>query len=331
MSKKSCLIIALIVVVILIILFACCGIGVLFMNALPEYDLSAFDESSQSEVVVEGGADKVVVIKVEGVIMDVESSTDIWGTTFASSQQISQYIDNAMADNSVKAIILSMDTPGGDVYATDLVYNKIKEAQASGLKIVTLMKNTAASGGYYIAAPSDQIIAHQLTITGSIGVLAQFQSLDGLYEKLGIETRTIANSGADYKTGEGLFDDDPSGEEDQIYQRIVDEAFDRFVSIVAEGRSMDRGEVLAIADGRVFTGKQAHEVGLVDELGAFEEALTAAEELAGISDATVIGYQEYDFWSMFAGYVGNMVNPTARVVDAIDTQPGLRLKYLYVE
>jgi protease-4 len=331
MSKRSCLIVAVVVVIILIILLACCGISVLLMNALSAYDLDAFNEGAQSETLVEGGDDKVAVIKVEGIIMDVESSTDIWGTTYASSQQISSYIDNAMADKDVRAIILSMDTPGGDVYASDLIYNKIKEAQADGLTVVTLMKNTAASGGYYIAAPSDKIIAHELTITGSIGVLAQFQSLDGLYEKLGIETRTIANSGADYKTGEGLFDDDPSGEEDQIYQRIVDEAFDRFVTIVATGRNMDRSEVLAIADGRVFTGKQAQEVGLVDELGTFEEALAAAEEIAGISDATVIEYKEYDFWNMLAGYVSNVVNPTAKVVEAIDTQPGLRLKYLYVE
>lgn len=331
MSKKNCLVISVIVVILLILVFACCGISVLFINAFSDYDWSSLESTSQSETVLEGGDDKVVVIKVEGMIMDVESSTDFWGTSYASSSKITKYLDNAMDDSDVKAIILSMDTPGGDVYASDLIYEKVKEVQASGITVVTLMKNTAASGGYYIAAPSDKIIAHDLTITGSVGVLAQFQSLEGLYGKLGIETRTITNSGADYKTGTGLFDDDPNGEEDKIYQRIVDEAFDRFVTIVAEGRDMKKEEVLKIADGRVFTGKQALGAGLVDELGTFEEALASAEELAGISDATVIEYKEQDFWSMLAGYVGNIVNPTAKVVEAIDTQPGLRLKYLYVE
>lgn len=331
MSKKSCLIIAVIVVILLIILFACCGVCALSTSIFSGYDWGTLDTTSQGSVISEGGSDKIAVIKIEGMIMDVESSTDLWGTSYASSQQISKYMDYVLEDNDVKAVILSMDTPGGDVYASDVIYEKVKEVQASGLPVITLMRNTAASGGYYIAAPSDKIIANQLTITGSIGVLAQFQSLEGLYEKLGIETRTIANSGADYKTGEGLFDEDPSGEEDLIYQRIIDEVFDRFVAIVAEGRDLTKSEVLEIADGRIFTGKQAIDVGLIDQLGDYDDAIAAAEEEAGISNATVIEYEADDFWSMLAGYVGNIANPTAKVTELLDVQPGLRLKYLYVE
>ena len=175
------------------------------------------------------------------------------------------------------------------------------------------------------------IIASPVTITGSIGVRADLQSLSGLYEKLGIETRTITNSGGDYKTGEGFFDDDPEGEEDQILQRIVDEYYDRFVTIVAEGRGIERDKLLEIADGRIFSGKQAQNNGLVDELGDFNVAIAAAEEEASISNATVIEYKDYDFWNMLAGYAGSIANPTASLTRLIDPTPGVKLKYLYTE
>jgi protease-4 len=330
MSKKGCLVTAVIVIIIIIILIACAGVCILFGSVFSEYDLSSIGEA-EKETLVQGGDDKIVVIDIEGLIMDTDSESDLWGSSYASSGKISKYIDSAIDDPDIKAIILSMDTPGGDVYASDIIYNKVKEAQASGIFVVTLMKGTAASGGYYIASTSDEIIASPLTITGSIGVLMQAQSYDGLYEKLGIETVTITNSEGDYKTGAGLFDDDPTGEEDQIYQEIVDETFEKFLSVIIEGRNLDRQEVLEIADGRVFTGQQALELGLVDELGAFDEAVTAAEELAGITGATVIKYEDYDFWSSLAGYVSNVVNPTATVVKNLDLQPGPKLKYLYEE
>ncbi|MBN2015370.1 signal peptide peptidase SppA [Candidatus Dojkabacteria bacterium] len=330
MSKKGCLIAVVVVVIIIIILLACSGICVLFSSVFSQTDWTT-SESINSETLVSGGSDKIVVIEIEGMIMDVESETDLWGSSYASSRTISQYIDGAMGDDTVKAIILSMDTPGGDVYASDIIYNKIQEARSKGIKVVTLMRGTAASGGYYIAAASDEIVANPLTITGSIGVLMEVQSLDGLYEKLGIENRVITNSGADYKTGEGLFDEDPYGEEDQIYQEIIDEVFDKFVTVVAEGRNMKKETVLDIADGRVFTGLQAKEVKLVDKLGGFEDAVQSAERLAGISDATVVLYKGYDFWSMFAGYISNVVNPTAVFSELVDFHPGPKLKYLYVE
>jgi protease-4 len=221
-----------------------------------------------------------------------------------------------------------MDTPGGDVYASVIIYEKIKEVQQKGIPVVTLMRGTAASGGYYIAAPSNKIIAHQETITGSIGVRLDVQSVEGLYEKLGFETRTMTNSGGSYKTGEGLFDDDPNGEEDKIYQKIIDETFDRFVMVVAEGRGMEKNEVLKFADGRVFTGLQAKEVGLVDEIGGFDKAMSVAAELAGVDDPTVIRYTQKDFWSSLMGYVSVLINPTAQIAKYVDATPGVRLRYM---
>lgn len=329
MSKKGCLLITVVVVIIGIILLACCGIFMLFSTAFSSYDFTSSDDYD-SEIVESGGADKIVVINVEGMIMDVENSSDLWGTTIASSQQISKYLDAAQSDDGVKAIILDMDTPGGDVYASVIIYEKIKEVQSKGIKVISLMRGTAASGGYYVAAPSDEIIAHQETITGSIGVRLDVQSVEGLYEKLGIETRTITNSEGLYKTGQGLFDDDPNGEEDQIYQRIVDETFDRFVNVVVEGRGMEKSKVIKIADGRVFTGLQAKDAGLVDEIGGFDKAVSSAKSIAGIDgDPTIIRYKEKDFWSSLMGYVSVLVNPTAQIAKYVDATPGVKLRYMY--
>ena len=330
MSKKGCLITIVVIIIIFILLAACAAICWLIGSALSDYDLSSSSEA-QSVIERSGGDDKIAVIPVEGVIMDAEVSSSILGSTIASSQLINKYLDYAIDDKDVKAVILVINSPGGDVYASDEIYKKIVEVKQSGIKVITLMKGTAASGGYYIAAPSDKIVASPLTITGSIGVLVQVQSLDGLYEKLGIDVRTITNSEGDYKTGEGLFDDDPDGVEDKIMEKIVDEAFDRFVSIVSEGRDIEKKELMKVADGRIFTGKQAVKYDLVDVLGGFEEALQLANEEAGISNPTIIKYKELGFLDLLMGYAANIVNPSARVLEAIDIAPGVRLQYLYVE
>jgi protease-4 len=332
MSKKGCIVVVLVIFILGLIFALCIGACVGSVVLLSEAGNVA--ESSNNvdiKVIQKGGDDKIAIIKVEGIIMDVESSTDIFGSTYASSSKITKYIDNAMQDDHIKVIILDMNTPGGDVYASDIIHNKIVEAQLKGIKIVTLMRNTAASGGYYVAAPSDKIVANALTITGSIGVRLDFQSLEGLYEKLGIKTKTITNTGGKYKTGEGVFDNDPNNEEKKIFQTLVDEAFDRFVTVIAEGRHMDKSAVLKIADGRVYTGKQAKEVGLVDELGDYDTAVSVAEREAGISDPTIIQYQDNDFLSLLLGTLISIVKPEARMLSLVDTTPGPKLLYLYDE
>ncbi len=330
MSKKSCLISSVIALVIVIIIVACGLVCMLLSKVVSDYDFDA-SRVAEEKVIEKGGDDKIAIIKIEGTIMDTDTSSSLLGTSYASSQQIIKYLNYVIEDDSIKGVILSIDSPGGDVYATDIVYNKVEEVQSYGKKVVTLMKNTAASGGYYIAAGTDKIVASPITITGSIGVRADVQSLDGLYEKLGIETRTFTNSGGNYKTGEGYFDDNPDGEEDEILQTIIDEYFDRFVNIVSEGRGMEKDELLEYADGRIFSGTQAKEKGLIDDLGGYELALESVESLAGISNATVVEYQENNFWTSLAGYVSNVVNPTASVIKLIDPTPGVKLKYLYTK
>jgi protease-4 len=331
MSKKGCLIAAVVAAILIIIILMCAGFCALLSASTSQMDLSSSEEMFQTETLRKGGEDKIVVIPVEGIIMEVEESSSLFGTAYASSIQINQYLDAAMGDSNVKAVILVIDSPGGDVYASDQIYNKILEVQDSGIKVVTLMKGVAASGGYYIAAPSDQIVASPITITGSIGAYMQFQSLEGLYEKIGVENRIITNSEGEYKTGEGLFDDDPEGEEDRLYQEMVDEMFDKFIGIVADGRNLTITEIRKFADGRVFTGTKALEYDLVDTLGDFDVAISVAETEAGVSDATIIEYSQYDFWSLLAGYMTNVTNPMAVLESSINLRPGPRLMMLYVE
>lgn len=331
MSKKSCILIAVVVIILFLILAACGTLCVLLVNAIAKYNPNTAVSTFREETIVSGGSDKILVIPVEGEILDTENSASIFSTGIVSSSRIVSYIEEAENSTDVKAIILDINSPGGAVYAADSIHNKIVEAENQGIIVIALMRDTAASGGYYIAAPADGIVASPLTITGSIGVRLDVQSLSGLYEKLGIETRTITNSQGKYKTGEGLFDNNPNGEEDQIYQQIVNEAYDRFIEVVTTGRNLSEEEVLAIADGRVITGKQALDLKLIDALGAMDEAIVMAETKAGISDATIVKYGSNDFWSMLMGYVSNVVNPTARVLEGLEITPGPRLMYLYEE
>jgi len=330
MSKKGCLIVSIVVIIVFIILVTCGALCLLSSEFFSSYDISSMSDTTY-ETVSKGGDDKIAIIKIEGMIMDVEEESSLFGSSYASSQKICKHIDSAISDSDVKAIILNINSPGGDVYATDVIYNKIIEAQSNGIKVVALFRNTAASGGYYIAAPADNIVSSPLSLTGSIGVRLDVQSLSGLYEKLGIETRTITNSDGDYKTGDGLFDDDPNGEEDKIYQKLVDEYFNKFLTVVSEGREIEKDDLSEYADGRIFSGQQAREIGLVDNLGDMETAISIAEDLAGIEEATVIKYNDYSFFNMFAGYVLTSINPSYSLTKLIDPTPGIKLKYLYTE
>lgn len=331
MSKQGCIVSGVIIAIIAIILLACCGIFLLLSAVISEYDVSTSTQSVQTETITNGGSDKIAMIRVEGMILDAEDSGGLFATTaIASAPRINEYLDAAKEDEDVKAIILSIDSPGGDAYASDLIYQHVKAVQESGKPVVTLMRGTAASGGYYIAAPSNVIVAHQGTLTGSIGVRLDAQSLEGLYEKLGIENRTITNTQGNYKDlQKGLFDEDPDGVEDQIMQEIVDESYERFLQIVMEGRDFSREDALKLADGRIYTGQQAFENGLIDQLGEYDEALAAAEDAAGISNATVIEYKETDFWSTLMGYITSISNPTAQLMQFVDATPGVKVRYLY--
>ncbi|HJP19248.1 MAG TPA: signal peptide peptidase SppA [Nitrospinota bacterium] len=211
-------------------------------------------------------SEKIAIINIENII--TQSSSTV--------RQIKKYAD----DNSIKAIVLRIDSPGGAVAPSQEIYSEILKFRKNSNKIVvTSMGNLAASGGYYIACASDKIIANPGTLTGSIGVIMTFSNIEELMKKIGLKTEVI-------KSGEFKDIGSPMREftekEKKLLQGVIDDVYDQFVNAVAVGRNIGVEKVKELSDGRIFTGRQAFEMGLVDKLGSFEEAIKLTAELVGI-------------------------------------------------
>jgi protease-4 len=230
-----------------------------------------------------GSGPGVAVIPVEGTI--VGGSAGPFVTGIAASDDIVADIQRAADDFDAKAIVLAVNSPGGGVVASDEIYHAL---QGVDKPVVVSMGDTAASGGYYISMAADWIVANPNTLTGSIGVITQFAVADELLDEWGIEFVTI-KSGPLKDTGSPFRDMTP--EEQARWQALVDEVFAGFVQVVAEGRHMDEAQVRQLADGSVYTGRQALELGLIDALGYEEDAIAQAAELGGIEgEPRVIRY-----------------------------------------
>ena len=225
-----------------------------------------------------GAGNIVGIIRIEGPITGGASTGGLLGSS-TGSDHIIQLLNEAREDDRVRAVVLRLNTPGGSAAAAEEIGVEIRRLQEAGKPVVASMGDTAASGGYWIAALTDHIVASPATLTGSIGVIMELTNLEGLYERLGIEVETI-------KSGEHKDIGSPTRElteeERALLQGLIDDIFDQFVTVVAEGRGLSRQEVLALADGRVFTGRQALAAGLVDSLGSLNDAVEIAAELAGI-------------------------------------------------
>ncbi len=209
--------------------------------------------------------EKVGVIAVSGLISDSEPTID----------QLKKFVK----DDSVKAIVLRINSPGGGVAPSQEIYEEVKKARAKK-PILASMGALAASGGYYIACATQKVYANPGTITGSIGVIMPFMNVKDLVEKIGIKGMTV-KSGVFKDMGSPLRDMTPR--ERELLQGVVDNVHLQFVNAVADGRNLDREDVLRIADGRIFTGEQAKGLGLVDVLGNLEDAVSDAGKLGKIS------------------------------------------------
>ncbi len=195
-----------------------------------------------------------------------------------ASESIIDQIDRFKEDTSVKAIVLRVDSPGGGVSPSQEIFDEVKAA-AAVKPVVVSMGSVAASGGYYVAAPAQRILANPGTITGSIGVIMQFTNIEELLGKVGLKSQVV-KSGSHKDIGSPVR---PMSAEDRaILQSLIDDVYEQFVQAVAESRNMDPEKVRRLADGRIFTGRQALEAGLVDELGGYRDAIRVAAELAGI-------------------------------------------------
>ena len=230
------------------------------------------------------GKDKVGVIYVQGTMVTGNVPS---GMGIAASEEISESLQRATADDNVKAIVLRINSPGGSPAASEEIVREISKVQDKGIPVVVSMGDSAASAAYYISASTDYIIANPSTVTGAIGVMWVFQDLSAFYEDEGIDFH-VAKSG-EFKDM-GVPWRELTDAEKEYADRVVMELFDHFVDEVAQGRNMSHGEVKDLADGRIYTGYAAKEHGLIDDFGNLYDAIEKAAELGGIENEYQVVY-----------------------------------------
>ena len=245
-----------------------------------------------TEKAVDGNLDaraKIAVIDVEGILTS-DHSESLFGSKESQVVGFVEKLKLAEGDPDVKAVLVRIDSPGGDVTTSDILYHELAAFKARRkIPVVAAFMGVAASGGYYLASAADAIVAHPTTITGSIGVISIHVSLAGLMDKIGVKVEAL-KSGANKDLGSpfrAMTDDDR-----KLLQALIDQFYARFVSVVAEGRKgrLTDAQVRVLADGRVYTAQQALDAKLVDRVGYLADAVAEAKSRAGIADAKVVLY-----------------------------------------
>jgi protease IV len=247
----------------------------------------------ETALIDEGGffPDKIVLIDVSGVIMNSEKFSLLGGGDNPVSVFV-EHLDKAAGDPTVKGLVLRINSPGGGVTASDIMYNELlhfKEHTGGKRPVVAMMMDVAASGGYYLACGADEIVALPTSLTGSIGVIMLAPDFSGTLNKIGAEVNAIKSgkmkdAGSPFKKM-GL-------EERAFFQKLINEYYDRFVKVVATGRpKLDEARIRELADGRVYTGQQALELGIVDRVGTLRDALAGLKKQIGAKRVRVVTYK----------------------------------------
>jgi protease-4 len=284
-------------------------------------------------------SEKIVIIPINGTI-----SSQWQGSLFAPARnQVADFVaqlDLAREDEDVRAVVLRINSPGGSVTASDQIHREILAfKKATGIPVIAAFMDTAASGGYYVAMAADEVIAHPTTITGSIGVIMEITNVEGMFDLIGLQ-QTVFKTGAYKDMGSSTRPITP--EEQDLFQGIIDDMYQQFVDVVDQGRpELDRAAVEKLADGRVYTARQALDNGLVDRIGYLDDALERARLAAGITDAHVISYR-LGWWpaANIYGTATPMPSPEAAApgsfegvlqtaLEQIVPEPGARFLYLW--
>ncbi len=248
--------------------------------------------SERTETISTGSGDKIAVVELKGVIV--------------SSEELVRQFKKFRENRAVRAILLRIDSPGGAVVPSQEMFEEVKKTRDAGKPVVVSMGSLAASGGYYVACGASKLVANRGTLTGSIGVISEFLQLHDALGKLGIDVKTI-KSGALKDAGSPTR---KMTEQDQKYfQDLMDNVHRQFMKVVESERKIDHGVLLALADGRVFTGEQAVGFGLVDTLGTFEDAVRIAGQLAGITGepSLIREKKRVSWWESMFGDVSEAV------------------------
>ncbi|MFS0574856.1 signal peptide peptidase SppA [Sporosarcina sp. 179-K 3D1 HS] len=317
------------------------SIGVTSLSFLFTRDLDGFVEKMMAstteygETVIETGIgnEKIAVMTVDGVIQDLGDASSIFLPSGYNHGLFLKQMNNILEDDSIKGLILKVNSPGGGVIESADIYDSIRLIQEErNIPVYVSMGGMAASGGYYISASADKIFVNRETITGSIGVIMESLNYSKLAEKYGIGFNTI-------KTGP--YKDIMSGaremteEERAMLQDMINDSYERFVDIIEEGRGMSEADVKKVADGRIMNGRQAIEAGLADDFGKTGDVISAMKEDHDLQDATVFEYTTKDSWLSLYGvkarnlFGGNVESELIGKILSDYNSP--RMMYLYGE
>jgi protease IV len=298
--------------------------------------MNTSDSMVAEDVIEEGNASKkIVVLDVNGTIQDTgDTSTNIFTTSGYNHRSFLENLDYAKDDNSVKGIIIRVNSPGGGVVESAEIHDKIVEIQKDTKKPIYIsMGSMAASGGYYISAPADKIYASPETLTGSLGVIMEGINYAGLAEKYGVKFETIKS---------GQFKDimsptrEMTDDERNILQNMINNSYEGFVKVISQGRDLPVEQVKTIADGRIYDGRQAKELNLIDDFGYFEDVIKAMKKDHKLQNAQVVQYTEnLGFGSMFSlsarKLMGQEDVELAGIMNILSQRNSPRLMYLYAE
>lgn len=295
--------------IIAVILFVFTGVISVFTNTVSRVvladSLAGATDFTDSEDFPEDSY--IAIVQVTGTIQQ-QTSTNIFETAEGYQHNSTMsYIDDLMDDENNAGILLYVDSPGGTVYESEELYDKLMEYKETGRPIWTYMAHYAASGGYMISMASDKIYANKNTTTGSIGVILSTYDLSGLYEKLGIRYVSIT-SGAN-KDSSLLTD-----EQIAIYQEQINESYEAFVEKVALGRNMDVDEVKELADGRTYTANQALSNGLIDEISSYDDMANEMCSYFGVYDLYQPETKENIFSAIFSKIMNNLPKSDSQVL-----------------
>lgn len=287
---------------------------------LGEFLSGPLGQSQSREVVVSGsGESKIVVVPIHGIILNEVDPFANSGTV--TPEAVAKILRSIARDEQAKAVIFDLDSPGGSAVASDRIFGEIQSFKKDTKKpVVTLMGDTVASGGYFISSATDRIVANPATITGSIGVIATNFKIQELLEKIGVKEEVFKKG--EYKD---IFSNvrDTTPEEKEIIDGILDDAYNLFVSRIVEGRRMPVETVKKLATGRIYSGREAQAVGLVDSLGNLDEAVSEAKKLAKIEDVKVVRIESSSlFHQLFSGLSLRAIFPYLR------TPSGTKVWYL---
>lgn len=308
----------------------------LSMGSCAFVTIPLFPESQTlQERVLEGeGKDKILILPISGIISENNDSGLSFKQQPSMIEEIKESLSKALQDEAIKGLVLRINSPGGSVTTSDILYHELTEFKNNkGAKIVACFMDLGASGGYYVATVADEIIAHPTTITGSLSVIAMKFNVEGLLDLVGIKEETVKS---------GKFKDiwspfrPSSDEERRIMQGIIDSFHQRFVNVIADGRkNLTYQEIVSLADGRIFTADQALEAKLIDRIGYMDDAIERIKFLLGIKTATIITYARpgtysETIYSAASPPLPQLLSPMLSGGEELFTPPRVRMMYLWI-